>query len=173
VRELSTQLMSKSLEQVANEWSSQLEEQSKLFTKQAAQVSEWDEQIRRNADKLFEVHSEAQKVQTAQRELEEDITMIESQQRELSQLLEEVEREVSAAVQEAPGSSLIDKDRERGYEMAVQVTSRLEELSGSLRDVVRRVNEVHSRASAGAEPSPIEQITQILNSHMSTLQWAD
>lgn len=167
---IAEQLKSKTLEQVVADWNGQLDELVKQFNQQALKVAEWDRYLRYNADRIVELHAEAQRAHAAQNELEEGVSLIEGQQRELAQLLDEVEGEAAKLVESAPGASLTDRDRERGYDMAVTVMAKLEELSTSLQDIVGRVN---AAAPAADAQSPAEQIVQVLNAHMSTLQWAD
>jgi nuclear pore complex protein Nup62 len=168
----SRQLASKSIEQIVNDWTSDLEKHVKLFTKQAVEVARWDRQVLENGQKIFRLRAEVEQVKSAQGELDRNLELIHTEQNELHELLTQMEAEVARVADSEPTAA--DAERDKGYRMAEAVCAQLDQLSGALEDVVARLNVA---ASSNAVPSddahPMQHIIRILNDHQNALSHID
>jgi len=166
-------LKSKTLEDIINDWSSQLEESVELFTKQALQVAEWDQKIIENNSKIINVFENVKKIQTAQKELDQTLELIYTQQQELSQVLDVLENEVEKLIQTQATSEKTppDVEREKGYQMAEDINKQLDQMETTLKDLVKKINMTQEQEAGNDDP--MYQIVQILNTHLTSLQWID
>jgi len=163
-------LKNKTLEEVINDWSNELEENVRVFTKQAVDVSKWDQSIMENGDKVYKLHTEVKRVQVSQKELEQNLEIISTQQNELSSLLDSLESEVDGIVADSDLTPT-DIEREKGYQMAEDINAQLDQMATTLKDLVSKLN--LSQEKNGDGENPVFQIVKILNAHLNSLQWID
>jgi nuclear pore complex protein Nup62 len=168
----SRQLANKSIEQIVNDWTSDLEKHVKLFTKQAVEVARWDRQVLENGQKIFRLRAEVEQVKSAQAELDRNLELIHTEQNELHELLTQMEAEVARVADSEPTAA--DAERDKGYRMAEAVCAQLDQLSGALEDVVARLNVAANTSSVPADDAhPMHHIVRILNNHQNALSHID
>ncbi|KAG0772179.1 hypothetical protein G6F62_013095 [Rhizopus arrhizus] len=67
-----------------------------------------------------------------------------------------------------------DIQREKAYGLAESLNSQLDDVNRNLNIMVEEINRMGSSKQASAdEDDVVGQIVQILNSHLSSLQWID
>ena len=62
-----------------------------------------------------------------------------------------------------------DQDREQAYTLAERLNKQLDDISSQLSTVVEQLNSSRKISS----DSPLDTITQILNEHLSSLEWLE
>jgi len=122
-----------------------------------------------NSDKIFELSMEVQRVQVAEDELDNNLDMINSQQAQLHTMLEAMEAEAETLKSDVVTSA--DLEREKGYKLAEEVNSQLDQMSITLRDLVAKLNA--SQETGADKDSPMHQIKKVLNAHLTSLLWID
>jgi len=58
------------------------------------------------------------------------------------------------------------------YKLAENINGELDQMSNSLKEIITKLNAANDRSSE-QKANPVYQITEILNSHLHTLQWVD
>ncbi|XP_076077344.1 uncharacterized protein LOC143047896 isoform X1 [Mytilus galloprovincialis] len=157
------------LEENINKWMQDLEKQEKEFLEQATHVNAWDRLLVENGEKITCLNSDMERVKVEQQKLDHELDFIKSQQRELEEMLNPLEK----SVEEQPNISFqqhADLERENTYQLAENVDAQLKRMLQDLKEIIDHLNT--SNASQD-NTDPIFQITQILNSHMDSLQWID
>ena len=96
--------------------------------------------------------------------------MIISQQNELEKMLDSMENKVDNVYQ-LTNLNESDKERQKMYETANDINIQLDLMTGTLKDLISKLN-VSFEKSIDPE-NKVNQIVQILNSHLTTLQWID
>jgi nuclear pore complex protein Nup62 len=165
-------LKNKNLEDIINDWSTQLEDHVGTFTKQAHQVAEWDNKIIDNGAKIMKIYEHVNKVQVSQKELDQTLELIFTQQQELNGMLDSLEGELDKLMsaqgrQENPA----DIEREKGYQLAEDLNRQLDQMGVTLRELIKKINS--NQQQSADDDNPIYQIVQILNAHLNSLQWID
>jgi len=158
------------LENIINEWGTELEDHVNTFTRQAIEVAKWDREVMENGDKIFKLHTEVNRLQVAQKELDQNLEMIFTQQTELHQLLESIETEVET-VYNNTDLSTVDIEREKGYQLAEDINGQLNDISSTLQKLIAKLNA--SQEKTLDNENPLHQVIKILNAHLNSLQWID
>ncbi|KAF8914054.1 Nsp1-like C-terminal region-domain-containing protein [Gymnopilus junonius] len=170
-------LKGKSLEEIVNRWTSDLETNVREFNKFAAEVSVWDRVLIENGNNIAALYSHVLAAERQQNDINESLEHIEQQQKDLTTTLDHYEK----ASQEILGGSLrtldtgpADNERDKNYMLATELSTQLDDLSGSLTQMIDSVNalSIVSKPAESAE-DPLSQISQILSSHLESLQWID
>jgi nuclear pore complex protein Nup62 len=120
--------------------------------------------------KITEVYTDVKKVGIQQKDLDSNLDMILSQQNELEKMLDGMEDKVDSLYQSTTLNGP-DKDRQMMYQTADDINKQLDSMTGSLKDMITKLN-VSFEKSIDPE-NKVNQIVQILNSHLTTLQWVD
>ncbi|KAG6336350.1 hypothetical protein ID866_2745 [Astraeus odoratus] len=114
-------LKGKTIEEIVNKWSSDLENQVREFNKFAAEVAVWDRALMENGNNLAALYSHVVAVEREQTEIEQTLDHIEQQQRDLSSTLDAYERSAEEILG-AQGGSLraldtgpADTERDKKY----------------------------------------------------------
>jgi nuclear pore complex protein Nup62 len=165
-------LKGKTLEEMINEWSSQIDADIFQFTQMAMLVGEWDKKVSTNSKKILDLKQKVDLVEAAQSELNKNLELITAQQSQLSTVLSALEASVekwSLTVDLGPQ----DAERERGYALADDIDVQLNQMSFKLKEMIDRLNASQERASAKDGDHPAFQILQILDSHLNSLAWID
>lgn len=165
-------LKGKTLEELINEWSSQIDGDIYQFTQMAMLVGEWDKKVSSNSKKILDLKNKVDLVESAQQELNKNLELISAQQAQLSTVLTSLEASVekwSLTVDLGPS----DAERERGYLLAEDIDVQLNQMSNKLKDMIDRLNASQARQSSKEGESPAFQILQILDSHLNSLAWVD
>lgn len=165
-------LKGKTLEEMINDWSSQIDSDIFQFTQMAMIVGEWDKKVSSNSKKILDLKEKVDLVESAQSELNKNLELITAQQSQLATVLTALEQSVekwSLTVDLGPQ----DADRERGYALADDIDVQLNQMSNKLKEMIDRLNASQERESAKDGDHPAFQILQILDSHLNSLSWID
>ncbi|KAJ6599193.1 Nsp1-like C-terminal region-domain-containing protein [Mycena vulgaris] len=173
-------LRGKTIEEIVNKWSSELETHVREFNKFAGEVAVWDRALIENGNNLAALYSHVLAAEREQNDIDQSLDHIEQQQKDLSSTLDAYEK----ATQEVFGghggnlraldTGPADTERDKNYMLATDLHTQLDDLSGSLTQMIESVNALS--LPSGPEVSgddPMGQIAQILGSHLESLQWID
>ncbi|KAF9008924.1 Nsp1-like C-terminal region-domain-containing protein [Cyathus striatus] len=174
-------LRGKSLEEIINRWNSELETHVKEFSKFAGEVAVWDRALIENGNNLAALYSHVLAAERQQNEIDQSLDHIEQQQKDLSSTLDTYEK-VSNEILGGQGGGLraldtgpADTERDKNYMLAADLHTQLDDLSGSLTQMIESVNglSLTSKPNDTNGDDPMTQIAQILSSHLESLQWID
>ncbi|KAF9075981.1 Nsp1-like C-terminal region-domain-containing protein [Rhodocollybia butyracea] len=173
-------LRGKTIEEIVNKWSNDLETHVKEFNKFAAEVSVWDRALIENSNTLAALYSHVLAAEREQAEVDQSLDHIEQQQRDLAATLDAYEK-VTEEIFGGQGGSLraldtgpADTERDKNYMLATDLQTHLDDLSGSLTQMIDAVNGLSMPSgNEKTQEDPMAQISQILSSHLDSLQWID
>lgn len=175
------------IEEMINKYTSELEEQEKVFINQATQVNSWDNLLNTNSKKvskifrfkqkqkklyyihlfypvqIVELSNAVDKVKSEQKCLEDELKFIETQHTELEEFIAPLKKDVD----KIPHSDL---EKAQTYSLAENLDTQLRQMSEDLKEVIEHLNEVSKLQNSN---DPIVQIGRILNAHMTSLQWIE
>lgn len=151
------------IEEMINKYTSELEEQEKVFINQATQVNSWDNLLNTNSKKIVELSNAVEKVKSEQKCLEDELKFIETQHTELEEFIAPLKKDVD----KIPHSDL---EKAQTYSLAENLDTQLRQMSEDLKEVIEHLNEVSKLQNSN---DPIVQIGRILNAHMTSLQWIE
>jgi len=176
-------LRGKTIEEIVNKWSTDLESQVREFNKFATEVAVWDRALIDNGNGLAALCNEMLIAEREQSDIDQSLEHIEQQQRDLLATLEVYEKTLEETMGGQGGNlrSLdtgpADTERDRNYMLATDLHTHLDDLSGSLTQMIDAVNGLslpsQSQDSSAGGDDPMGQIAQILSSHLESLQWID
>ncbi|KAJ2892577.1 FG-nucleoporin nsp1 [Coemansia aciculifera] len=176
-------LRGKTLEEIAQMWTTELTAQTRAFHTQASTVSQWDRALVQQGQRITELYDATMAVEAEQAALDQSLADMETQQSELQFLLETYEGRVESLVRKTMTQSTgSDKgvsksaDEERGeiYLSAENLNESLDQLMSRLSTLVEDVNGIsNANAASGDAEDPLAQIMQILNGHLTSLQWVE
>ncbi|KII94620.1 hypothetical protein PLICRDRAFT_169358 [Plicaturopsis crispa FD-325 SS-3] len=176
-------LRGKTIEEIVNRWSSDLEIHVKEFNRFASEVAVWDRALIENGNNLAALYSHVLTAEREQNDIDQSLDHIEQQQRDLSATLDAYEK-TTDEVLGGQGGSLraldtgpADTERDKNYMLATDLHTHLDDLSGSLTQMIESVNALSLGPGPGENKSqgddPMAQIAAILSSHLESLQWID
>lgn len=173
-------LRGKTIEEIVNKWTADLETHVTEFNKFAGEVAAWDRALIENGNNLAALFSHVQAAQRDQDEVDQSLDHIEQQQRDLAATLDTYEK-VTQEIFGSQGGGLraldsgpADTERDKNYMLATDLHNHLEDLSSSLTEMIETVNSLSQTAGPeNATDDPMAQIAQILSSHLESLQWID
>ncbi|RKP04445.1 hypothetical protein THASP1DRAFT_21117 [Thamnocephalis sphaerospora] len=119
--------------------------------------------------------NETTRLESAQSEVERQLEYIETQQRDLGCALDVYEKQVSAALVEITGGTerrLADDERAKAYDMASSLNHQLDDMSRALTSMIDDVNRMSGDTGRVAD-DPLAQVVQILDAHLTSLEWVD
>jgi nuclear pore complex protein Nup62 len=167
-------LQYKSIEEIIQTWSSELEDDVKEFSKYANQISIWDQQILLNQEKVVQVKKKVNYMEKEQKEIDESLKIIEVQQEELFQMLSEIEDKVEKLYSENSNKDqYVNEERKSTYEMALNINHQLDGMTEKLKNMVKQLNETYEDSIKESKDDSMTKIVQILNSHLYALHWID
>ncbi|KAK0206807.1 Nsp1-like C-terminal region-domain-containing protein [Desarmillaria ectypa] len=171
-------LKGKTIEEIVNKWSTDLETHVREFNKFAGEVAVWDRALIENGNNLAALYGHVLAAEREQNEVNQSLDHIEQQQRDLAATLDAYEK-TAQEIFGGQGANLrsIDKgpadmERDKNYMLATDLQTNLDDLSGSLTEIIESVNSL-SLPSDSSSQDPMSQIAQILSSHLESLQWID
>ncbi|KAI0306964.1 Nsp1-like C-terminal region-domain-containing protein [Multifurca ochricompacta] len=175
-------LKGKSIEEIINRWSTELETHVRDFTKFATEVAVWDRSLIENGNNLAALYSHVLAAEREQNDIDQSLDHIEQQERELTATVEMYEKQM-ADILSSQGGSLrtldagpADTERDKNYMLATELHNHLDDLSSSLTQLIESVNSM-SVGQADTKPAsaedPMAQIAQVLSNHLESLQWID
>ena len=123
------------------------------------------------------MYKELESVEGNQREIEQNLEYIDAQQTELESSLQTftqqldtlLEKDVQKFYQLIRGQPA-DEDREKAYLLAETLNAKLDEMTSSLGIVIDATN---STKANRVDDSPLSSIVQVLNSHLTVLEWLE
>lgn len=135
-----------------------------------------------NGNNLATLFNHVQAVEREQNDIDQALDHIEQQQKDLSATLDAYERSAEELFGEsgtlrALDTGPADTERDKNYTLATELHAHLDDLSGSLTQMIDSVNALSlipngSQGMVGND-DPMMQISQILSSHLDSLQWID
>jgi len=165
----------KELEQLINKWTSELENQERLFIEQATQVNGWNKLLMDNSHKITSLHDSFEAMKVDQLKLNEDLDYIRTQQNELEEMMKPLEEALKRQVTQHNLHSIhthhADLEREKTYGLVANIDGQLKHMVTDLREIIEHVNTTSPNNEQAN--NPVNQITRILSSHMDSLQWLD
>ncbi|KIM91066.1 hypothetical protein PILCRDRAFT_162412 [Piloderma croceum F 1598] len=178
-------LRGKTIEEIVNRWSADLETHVREFNKFAGEVAVWDRALIENGNNLAALYSHVLAAEREQNDIDQSLDHIEQQQKDLSATLDAYEKSTEEILGGQGGSlraldtGPADNERDKNYMLATELHTHLDDLSGSLTQMIDSVNalSLSSPGSGDAKSQQGEdamaQIAQILSSHLESLQWID
>ncbi|KAJ2717180.1 FG-nucleoporin nsp1 [Coemansia spiralis] len=180
-------LRGKTLEEIAQMWTAELAVQTRAFHTQASTVGYWDRALVQQGKRITELYEATMGVESEQAALDQNLEHMEGQQSALQNLLDAYEGRVQDIVRKtttrpAAGKGVAmtaDQERDHVYSSAERLNQQLDELARRLTGLVEDVNGVSAATAPagdgprGAAADPFAQIVQILNAHLTSLEWVD
>jgi len=176
-------LRGKTIEEIVNKWTADLDTHVREFNKFAGEVAVWDRALMENGNNLAAIYSHVLAVEREQTDIEQALDHIEQQQKDLSSTLDAYEKSVGDILGSQGGSlraldtGPADTERDKNFVLATELHSHLDDLSGSLTQMIESVNALSltqpANGSSHGNEDPMVQISQILSSHLESLQWID
>ncbi|KAI4259828.1 MAG: hypothetical protein L6R42_004377, partial [Xanthoria sp. 1 TBL-2021] len=170
-----SRLKNKSMDEIITRWASDLAKYQKEFQKQAEKVASWDRMLVDNSEKIQKLYGSTLEAERATAEVERQITAVENDQNELESWLDRYEKEVDQMISNQSDSFHgPDVERERTYQLAEKLSSRLDEMGKDLSSMVEEINDASSSLNKNSKPDdPLSQVVRVLNSHLTQLQQID
>ncbi|KAG0267032.1 FG-nucleoporin nsp1 [Mortierella polycephala] len=173
-------LRNKSMDEILHQWSKQLDEQTKAFREQARKVSDWDRKLFANGHQISQLYQMTVETEQTQKTIDQNLDYIDSQQQELSGILDlyedqvqkMFEKDAASAGVNANGLRPVDEQREQTYSLAENLNKQLDDMSQNLTSMIDEINQTAPKAD-DESGDPVSQIVQILNAHLTSLQWID
>ncbi|KAL5507999.1 NSP1 [Sanghuangporus vaninii] len=178
-------LRGKTIEEIVNKWSSELETNVREFNGLAGEIAVWDRALIDNGNTIAALLQHIMMAEREQSDIEQSLKHVEDQQKELASTLEVYEK-AAGEIFDAQGGGLraldvgpADAERDKHYTLAAELNTNLDDLSRSLLQMIESVNSLSESENIGCDVSmskgdaPLEQIAQILSSHLESLQWID
>lgn len=140
----------------------------RAFRELAINVAQRDKIIIENGAKINDLAEEVKALQKNNEMLDESLGDIVHQQEELNTVLLSLQNEalqVSSATQTFPA----DEERDQYYTMAEDLNKQVDDMGQNLDKLTKQINE----AQRMSKDDPVQQIVEILNGHLTTLQWID
>ena len=136
-----------SIEQILNRFQSELETDAISFMNEARRIAQYDSTLRATQLSLSALTNDVSRLMLHQWELDATLQGISSYQSELNTTLDTLERNVdelfAAQVEVRVGDA--DIEREKGYERAIMVDNRLDDMNATLKRVVNDLNAAQER----------------------------
>ncbi|KAJ2724816.1 FG-nucleoporin nsp1 [Coemansia sp. Benny D115] len=181
-------LRGKTLEEIAQMWTAELTTQTRAFHTQANTVSYWDRALVQQGKRITELYEATMAVEAEQAALDQSLEHMEGQQNALQALLDTYEGRVQDIVRKTttrPAGNkgvamTADEERDHVYSTAERLNMQLDEITRRLTALVEDVNGISNANAAAGEgdgqrgsADPFAQIVQILNAHLTSLEWVD
>ena len=166
-------LKNKTMEDVINKWSADLDKYSQDFQKQARQISTWDQSLLTSGDQISRLYAATVEAEQSSGKIDQALNYIENQQDELSQLLESYESQVRDITTDAGLNQPADQERESAYQQAEALIRDLEAMGKNIAQLTEELNTSTSSLTRLKDDDPLTSIVKILNAQVQTLTWID
>ncbi|KAG6832926.1 hypothetical protein H0H92_004810 [Tricholoma furcatifolium] len=173
-------LKGKTIEEIVNKWSADLETHVREFNKFAGEVAVWDRALIENSNTLAALYSHVEAAEREQNDIDQSLAHVEQQQAELESTLAAYEKVAQEILGSQGGGMRVldagpaDTERDKNYMLATDLHTQLDDLSGSLTQMIDSVNALSLPSTdSNTGDDPMAQIAQILSSHLDSLQWID
>jgi nuclear pore complex protein Nup62 len=162
-----SRLKNKSMEEIINRWTSDLEKYKAEFVKQAEEVKKWDAVLITNGDKLVNLLSETTEAEKTQARMDTVLQQLENEQEELGTALDYYESQIKdffeAQFGSADGMQPADQEREKTYSLAETLNETLINMEGDLGEMIKAINKAGatinktSNADDPVSPPPVKK----------------
>ncbi len=157
------------VDDIINEWTSELERRSRSFMKHAEALAEWDKAILSNRHGLLALEEDLRRVLAGQDALERRLQMLEAHQKGIHDSLTGMEGEAERLYrEERPLADDEAVERDVLYERAEKVTAVLTRLGEQLGEAISDTNEV-TAANLGDGSAPLGKLVRVLNNQLNAL----
>lgn len=164
--------MGRTIEDITNAWSEQLERNADTFTTEAVKVSKWDNDLMDSQRKLGDIASDVRRIQVAQNELDTNLDTIFAYQMELKSTLEQLEKSVDKMYESQDQMPVAaDIEREQTLQLSVDIDDQLNSMTTTLKETVEKLNKAQDEVTD--EKNPMVQILKVLNVHHNSLEWIE
>lgn len=175
IPEPSQDYKTKTLEDIINSFTVQLEKDALAFTSEARRVSEWDAVLRDSQVSISDLADYVSRILTQQKDLDRTLSSVTAYQGDLNGTLDRLERHIDELF--ASSAHLMPEDadvqREKAYKRTSDVDSALTTMATQLESTVNDLNAAHERAIDVSSSNSLSQIVQIFNEHHETLAWLE
>nr|CCA22034.1 nuclear pore glycoprotein putative [Albugo laibachii Nc14] len=162
----------RTVEEIINMWSEQLERNAETFTKEAVKVCNWDMELMESQKLLGDIANDVRRIQVGQKELDVNLDTIFAYQNELNSTLSELEQSVEKMYESQDQMPIAaDIEREQTLQLAVDVDDQLNTLTDTLKETVESMNQAQRETMD--DDNPITQIIKVLNVHHNSLRWIE
>ena len=166
-----------SVEQILNRFQSELETDTIAFLQEAQRIAHYDATLRDSHQSLSELASMVSRLMIHQQEVDTQLQGVGSYHKELATTLDQLEQNVDELFAAQSGISVQDVDiqRERAYERALEVDSKLGQMNNVLENVMGELNAAQERVWSmarghdGHVNDEVGKIIGVFNSHNETL----
>jgi hypothetical protein len=157
------------VEQILNKFQKELEQDALEYLQQAKRVCEYDAVLRDSQRDLAHLTSQTQRLLLEQEQVEKSLIGVGGFQQELETTLNQVSEQVDELFRNQSHLAPQDADfeRERSYQLASNITHRLEELEMGLNGTLETLSSQANNLSKSSSPG-LSVIT-ILNQHQDAL----
>ncbi|CAH0482431.1 unnamed protein product [Peronospora belbahrii] len=164
--------MGRTIEDIINAWSEQLERNADTFTTEAVKVSKWDSDLMDSQRKLGDIAGDVRRIQVAQNELDTNLDTIFAYQMELKSTLEQLEKSVDKMYESQDQMPVAaDIEREQTLQLSVDIDDQLNSMATTLKETVEKLNKAQD--DVADDSNPMVQIMKVLNVHHNSLQWIE
>ncbi len=169
------------IEQILNRFQSELETDTISFLQEAQRISQYDATLRDTQHSLSELANMVSRLMFHQNEVGTQLQGIGSYQNELGKTLDQLEKNVDElfAAQSKVSVESADIEREKAYERALEIDSKLGQMGNVLENVVSDLNAAQERvwsSSSGNGEGKDEEVGKIIgvfNAHHETLAYLE
>ncbi|KAJ3377560.1 FG-nucleoporin nsp1 [Lobulomyces angularis] len=187
-------LKNKTMQDILNKWTNDLETNTREFHKLAEDIKHWDRILLENGYLISNLFNEISTVEKFQVEIESELEYIESEQQELDLNLKNYEEKVreiyqanlQATTDTNQGTTFkmtpVDEEREKNYLVAENINKQLDDMGKQLKNLIEDINlsKNENKVKGSGEgmldegdDTPIDYIVKILGQHLSSLEWLD
>jgi nuclear pore complex protein Nup62 len=155
------------VEQILNQFQHALEQDAVVYLEEARRVAEYDAILRDSQHDLNLLTEQVRRSLLEQQQVEQTLTGVGALQLELDRTLETVEGHLDELLSAQSHLVAADADweRERAYQMALDVEARLQELQQSLASAQQQMEVAEERAL----PAEVASMVRVLHQHQSSL----
>lgn len=166
------------MEDIINQWTSDLEKYKGEFLSQADEIKKWDAILIANGDKILDLGTQTTEAEKTQARMDTLLQQLESEQEELGITLDYYESQIKdffdAQFGSQEGMQPADQEREKTYSLAEKLNETLIGMEGDLGEMIKAINKAGATINKTSNADdPLSQIVKILNDHLSSLQWID
>lgn len=165
-------LRNKTMEEISNKWSQDLDLYTKEFHGLANEVQSWDRLLIDNGGKLAKLIHSVEDIENNQKVIEDSLEYVEKQQSVLTDFLDKFEDSVKDILKQGQGyrrMTKADTEREKAFILAERLDDELNNTSKSLADLAVEVDDaklkIESSLNITEEDAPLFEVIEIIKNH--------
>lgn len=139
-----SRLKNKSMDEIINRWTADLENYKVQFVAQAGEIKTFDEVLITNGEKIFNLHTNTQEAEKTQARMDAILQQLENEQEELGVTLDYYESQITnffeAQFGSAEGMQPADQEREKTYSLAEGLNETLSAMESDLGEMIKVIN---------------------------------